>query len=177
MPTTDYREIPLTNGQVAKVSSHRYEELSRYKWYARWCKYTRGYRALRNDYSGGKQTTILMHREVLGLKYGDKRQADHINHDTLDNTDENLRITDHHGQSGNKFKYRNNTSGFRGVSKHGKKWQAAIHTPSGHIYLGARDTAEAAYMELYVPAALKYFGEFAHITPIESKAQTSLSES
>ena len=29
-----YREIQLTQGQVALVSAHRFQELSAYKWYA-----------------------------------------------------------------------------------------------------------------------------------------------
>lgn len=159
-----YREIPLTQGQVARVSPHRYEELAQFKWYARWCPCSKSFRAMRNVTVGTKrQETVLMHRQILGLAKGDPRSGDHINHDTLDNTDGNLRTADHHGQSGNKRRAQNNTSGFKGITKHGKKWQAAINTPRGHIYLGVRDTAEAAYRELYVPAAREYFGEFAFV--------------
>jgi hypothetical protein len=33
-----------------------------------------------------------MHRQLLGLCRGDKHEGDHINHDTLDNQLENLRV-------------------------------------------------------------------------------------
>jgi hypothetical protein len=35
---------------------------------------------------------ISLHREILGLKHGDKRRGDHINGDTFDNHRSNLRI-------------------------------------------------------------------------------------
>ncbi len=164
-----YREIPLTQGQVAKVSPNRYDELMQYSWRAWWNKNTRSFYAMRHKSTVRSEPgTIYMHRQILGLEKGDKRQGDHENHDTLDNTDGNLRVSDSHGQQGNKRLRRDSTSGFKGVSRHGKKWKASIGSPSGRVHLGVRDTAEAAYLELYVPAALKYFGQFAH-NPIEAR--------
>src|ERR1035437_5666546 len=78
-PITEYRTIPLTQGQVALVSLHRYDELSRYKWHARWSKRTKSYYAKRNSRIGGKHITILMHRSILGLEFGDVRLGDHAN--------------------------------------------------------------------------------------------------
>lgn len=177
-----YREIPLTQGQVAKVSPHRYDELSQWKWRAWWNKNTRSFYAIRHSgMVNGQTSTVYMHRQILGLEKGDKREGDHENHDTLDYTDGNLRISDRHGQQGNKRRRLDNTSGFKGVSRHGKKWKASIGTPLGRKHLGVRDTPEAAYYQLYVPAARKQFGEFAHVgnhgnptSPIEALPVTEL---
>jgi hypothetical protein len=49
-----------------------------------------------------------MHRFLLGLDKKDKRQADHINRNTLDNRKENLRIVSQRKNQQNK----NNTSKF-----------------------------------------------------------------
>ena len=43
------------------------------------------------------------------------------------------------------------------------KWQAYITFEKKRQYLGCRNTAREAFFELYVPAALKYFGEFARL--------------
>lgn len=42
-------------------------------------------------------------------------------------------------------------------------WKAQIVVDRKTIYLGTRKTAELAYNELYVSAALKYHGEFARL--------------
>lgn len=42
------------------------------------------------------------------------------------------------------------------------KWHAGQYG-KGSIFLGSRPTAEQAYRELYVPAAIKYFREFARL--------------
>lgn len=40
----------------------------------------------------GKRIVEQMHRRILGLLFGDRRHGDHINHQTLDNQPDNLRI-------------------------------------------------------------------------------------
>src|SRR5208337_4769038 len=91
-PETSYRLIPLTQGQFAKVSPHRFEELSRFKWCSHWNPHTESFYAKRSVVINGKQNTMFMHRVILGLSYDDPRRGDHRNQDTLDNQDENLRI-------------------------------------------------------------------------------------
>ena len=46
----------------------------------------------RTDRSSGKARCVYLHRQIVGLEYGDRRQADHINRDRLDNRRSNLRI-------------------------------------------------------------------------------------
>jgi hypothetical protein len=82
--------IELTQGQVALVSDHRFEELNQYKWHAWWSEQTQSYYARRNvKLPDGSVRVIGMHRQIMGDPTG--KIVDHINHDTLNNTDENLR--------------------------------------------------------------------------------------
>jgi len=136
--------IELTQGQYALVSKKDYERISKYRWYAIWDKGTQSYYAVRND----KQRTIHMAREILGLKRGDKRQGDHINHDTLDNRRCNVRIVTRSENQHN----RKNTKGY---SKHGDKYQAGIKLHGEFIYLGRFDTLDAAH-QAYLDAKVVY---------------------
>jgi hypothetical protein len=108
-----------------------------------------------------------MHRQILGLEKDDPRQGDHKEpRNTLDNRRKNLRIAPSQSENNyNQRKHSNNTSGYKGVTYHiqTKAWMAQIQVNGKYIYLGYRDTAEAAWRELYVPAALKYHGEFARV--------------
>lgn len=159
-----YLEIPLTQGKVALVSARHYEELSKHKWRAQWTQHSKGFYAVRSErLPDGKRVSQLMHRQILGLPYGDKRQGDHINHDTLNNRDENLRIATHAENQHNRGKTSNNTSGFKGVSRNGKGWEARIWANGKHLCLGTRDTPQQA-SELYCTAATKFHGKFARVT-------------
>jgi len=88
-----------------------------------------------------------MHREILGLEYGDKRQCDHREPtQTLNNQRSNLRISTRAENNRNRGKHRNNTSGFKGVSyyKAGGTWQAQITVDYKKIHLGTRSTPQEA---------------------------------
>jgi len=89
---TSYCEIPLTKGQVAIIDSIDFEAVSRFKWCSMWNQYTHSFYAYRWVLRDGKGTTQYMHRFLMELAHGDKRQVDHFNHDTLDNRRSNLRI-------------------------------------------------------------------------------------
>jgi hypothetical protein len=162
-PLKEYCLIPLTQGQFAKVSQHRLEELRQWEWFAKWDATTRSFYAVRRVRLAEGWRQVSMHRQLLGLERGDKRQGDHKNHDTLDNTDGNLRISTPSQQIQNSQRRRSNKSGFKGVhlNKCNQMYLARIKLNGRQIYLGQRSTAEAAYRELYVPAALKHYGDFA----------------
>ena len=162
-PATLYAEIELTQNQVAKVSFWRFEELNRFPWSARWSKRTRSYYALRSGKTAeGYRYTVLMHRQILGLGYGDPRQGDHKNHDTLDNTDDNLQVASPAENSYNRRKHCTSNNPYKGVSFHKAtgKWQAQIQVHGKKIFLGIFETAELAYAA-YCKAAEQYFGAFA----------------
>jgi hypothetical protein len=163
-PQTDYRTIPLTHGQFTIVDAANYERLNQYKWYAHYDPQTQRYYAARSSMSeNGKRHNIWMHREVLGLSYGDPRKGDHKeNANTLDNRQSNLRITDHIGNQHNASRNKANTSGFKGVWYYPptNKWRSAICNSGTRIYLGYFSTPELAHAA-YCAAAKEYHGEFA----------------
>lgn len=88
--------ILLTQCQFALVDPADYDELIKLRWCASWQPDVRSFYAYCNSIK------TAMHRYILGLKFGDKRQGDHINHDTLDNRRENLRIVTNRQNSNNR---------------------------------------------------------------------------
>jgi hypothetical protein len=155
--------IPLTQGQFAKVSPHRFEELNKLKWFAWWSECTKSFYAVRNIHlSKGKQTNVKMHRVILGLKRGDCKEGDHRNHDTLDNRDGNLRVATRAQNIYNRRMQKSNTSGYQGVTYHAKtgKWMARVGVGNERKYLGLFRNAEDANTVCRL-ASKKYHGEFA----------------
>lgn len=94
----------------------------------------------------GKRTSVLLHRVVLGLT-DPKIFADHINHDTLNNTKDNLRAVSGRENSHNRVINSNNKSGFKGVSWYEEtgKWVAKIRHRGKVRYLGIFDTPQEAH--------------------------------
>ena len=154
-PNPSYREIPLTQGQVAKVSAHRYEYLSQFTWYA-FCAKGKWY-ATRITTVNGKHKTILMHREILGL-LDSRIWSDHINGDGLDNRDENIRPASASQNMINRF-----SSDARGIRKRGDRWEARIRLEHTSISLGLFDSAHDARIAYAVAARLLH-GEFRHFS-------------
>ena len=87
-------------------------------------------------------------------------QIDHEDTVKDHNWIDNLRPATNAQNCANGSRRRNNTSGFKGVSRSGGKWKAQIGK-GGNIYLGLYDTPEAAHAA-YVEHARKLFGEFAN---------------
>jgi len=162
-PEPSYRTIQLTQGQVALVSAHRFEELNAFKWFAAWRNSTKSFYAMRHDrLSSGKSVLLSMHREILGLGFGDKRRGDHENHKTLDNRDGNLRIATPSQSNCNRGIYANNVSGFKGVWWHKKNkiWRAGIRLNGKSVHLGCFASPEIAHA-VYCEAAKRLHGAFA----------------
>ena len=164
-PSPLYREIPLSQGQVAIVDACNFERLSAHPWHAIWNDHTRSYYAVRKApmVKGVPGETIYMHREILGLSRGDRRHGEHRKSgQTLINTRKNLRIaTPAQNIMNSRWNSRNKT-GFRGVSFHTKKgmYMAQITANSIHYWLGFHATPQLA-SAAYKAAAKKYHGEFA----------------
>ncbi len=87
-----------------------------------------------------------------------KNMIDHINGNKDDNRIINLREATHSQNMANTKSY--SSSGYKGVSKSGKKWRAQITIDNKPIYIGTYDTKEEAH-EAYKQAALKHHKEFA----------------
>lgn len=152
--------ITAAKGEEIIVDDEDFERLSKFKWRL----IGKGY-AARSVYSRGSEverTNEYMHREILGLRKGDKILADHINGNTLDNRRANLRICSDAENSRNRKIASHNRCGFKGVfwDPRRSKWTAYIRTAGRLTYLGLFITAELAH-QAYVEAAKQQHGAFA----------------
>jgi hypothetical protein len=76
----------LTKKQIAIIDTDELCKLLPYKWYARYCRFTRSYYANSSCYDNKK---VIMHRLIMNTEK--HMQVDHINHNTLDNRKINLK--------------------------------------------------------------------------------------
>jgi hypothetical protein len=137
------RSIPLTQGMLAIVDEEDYESLMKFLWQAVFKKGESTYYATRRN---GKALQS-MHRQIMGLKTGDKGMIDHVNRNGLDNRKSNLRITKNPLNSYNKKHMSNNKSGYRGVcwSKPHNQWVARVGFHGKSIFCGRfKDLISAA---------------------------------
>lgn len=169
------KEIKLTRGLFALVDDSDYEWLNQCKWYAN--KIDQTFYACRGVNSSGNRSTILMHRLILGLKPGDKRQSDHINQNGLDNQRTNLRSASASQNQANRRFRKDNHSGYRGVrwDKQKQCWRADITFHSKSMCLGLFKNRQEAAMA-YDLKAKEFFGEFANLNFPISNAKTALKD-
>jgi len=165
--TDDTRLIPLSRGLFAKVNAYDYEYLSQWKWFAQRNSHTQSFYAYRHTTvaEGKNRAKVSMARLILGLNFGDKRQAEHENRNTLDNRRANLRIATTSQNQGNRRTPCTNTSGLKGASAHRQNgkivgYKSQIVFQGVHMYLGLHPTPQLAH-EAYCKKALELHGEFA----------------
>jgi hypothetical protein len=147
-----------------KVDNNDYERLMKYKW---------GWHGNKKIYISRKnhQGTIIMHREIVGLKKGDKLTVDHINGDTLDNRKVNLRICSYSENNANTPKQKNGKlSKYKGVTKQKNRYRAEIRKNNVHYYLGSFIEEHDAAIS-YNNKATELFGKFARINLIEERGK------
>lgn len=155
------KELQLTRGMVAIVDDEDYEPLSAYRWHAK----TSGSNPSK-DYAcrstgGPRGPRILMHRAIIGAPVG--MDVDHINGDSLDNRRANLRLATRSQNLQNRPRQRNNSSGYKGVSRYRTgQWMACITVDGARKYLGYHPTPELAHAA-YCAAAAELHGEFARL--------------
>lgn len=157
--------ISLTQSQVALVDDSNFEFLSRWKWHA-W-KGSGGFYALRqvpHPRLAHRQLAIRMHVVVLEIAGHNMcgKIPDHRNGNTLDNQLHNLRPSTTTTNPRNCRKYKNNTSGYKGVTydKATRKWRAQINVDGRRTSLGYFDSPEEAAV-VYDQSAQVHYGEFA----------------
>lgn len=108
------------------------------------------------------QKMYYSHRLAWAMTYGHwPLDIDHIDLDKSNNRISNLREAPTRGHnSANTTLRSDNTTGYKGVCRHRKKWEARIGVGGKYKYIGTFATPEEAH-EAYCAAAQKYFGEFA----------------
>lgn len=159
-PDSSYRTIPLDKGCVAIVSNRDYHWLNQWSWFAMEMR-SGSFYAARSTWDGTHVIRVLMHREILGLKYRDGKLGDHHNLDTLDNRRNNLRVATHRDNILNTPLRADNTSGCKGVYFYPErnKWYVRISVGGRVVSLGYfvnKTDAIAARLG----AAKKHYGEF-----------------
>ena len=102
---------PSNRGKFfATVDAELYDELNKYHWSIS----KNGY-AQRRVKIGDKVSTILMHRQIMELSFGDSIYVDHKNGNRLDNRKSNLRICSRTENNHNMRISKRNKSGAKGV--------------------------------------------------------------
>jgi hypothetical protein len=101
-------------------------------------------------------------RMVIAQFLTGKKDIDHADRNMLNNQRSNLREIGRSGQQQNRNGFKNNTSGYKGVSFHRGKWQARIRIGGTLIYLGRFDTIELG-AKAYDKAAFQAWGDNASL--------------
>jgi hypothetical protein len=105
----------------------------------------------------GKSHDVKLHRFIMEAPPGmlvDHRDGNHLNCHR-----ENLRICTTAQNSRNVPKLKNNTTGYRGVSKKNNKYRAVITFNGKYMHIGYFETPEEAAAE-YEKKARELFGEY-----------------
>jgi hypothetical protein len=151
--------IKLNRNSQAKVDDKNYEWLNQWEWKLD----GQGY-AVRLVWQNNTCVRIAMHRIINHTQKG--MVTDHINHDRLDNREDNLRSCTWQQNCQHRAISKVNKSGIKGVywNKNLKKWHARIGTTIEGVYkqkhlgfFSSKNLAAKAYKE----AAEIYYGEFA----------------
>lgn len=163
-------EIKLTghSGLSTLVDEKDYEtlRLGSYKWRPHFGRST----VYARTHNGAK--TMFLHRLIMGLTEAPRSVlVDHKDHNGLNNSRTNLRVTDNSNNQRNSRKRLSakRTSAYKGVSKRSDNksnpWQARIKLPDKIKHLGYyRTEIEAA--TAYNKAAISIFGPMAYLNQL-----------
>jgi len=134
---------------VTTISTSDLQCVARFpnSWCAKWDEGTRSFYCQgKYRLPSGERRTVRLHRWILEAP--DNAEVDHIDHNTLDNCRQNLRIlTRQQNQQNLKGANKNNmSSGIRGVSwiSSKKKWRACVQLNGKKRHIGYFDNVLAA---------------------------------
>ena len=148
----DLSIIYTNKNEEIRVSTQDLPMLLKYTWLLNnyGYVYTRSY----------ERKSIMIHRLILGVT-NPKIEIDHIDRNPLNNTRNNLRITDRVTNCRNTRVHKDTKSGFRGVSwrKDTKKWSVHIKVNYKKISLGCYTNLEEAIARR-IEAEKEYWGEY-----------------
>ena len=147
------KKIKLTKGRFALVDDDDFEYLNQSNW-----------NAVHNPNEDTFRVvgTITMSRIIM--KCPADFVVDHINHDTLNNCKDNLRIVTRSQNMMNQTPQKNTSSKFKGVywSYKSNKWITQIFFKGKHIHLGCFDD-EVLASRVYNVMAKYLFGKYARL--------------
>lgn len=151
------KEIQLSQGKVALVNDEDFEWLNQWKW----CAAKRGQTFYATRLAPGRKGAIHMHQLLVG---NGTQRVDHKDGNGLNNQRLNLRPATHQQNMFNQRTYKNNTSGYKGVTwqKDCGKWRAQIGMDGKKQYLGLFTNPEDAACA-YDAKASELFGKFARL--------------
>ena len=151
--------ITTRKGEEILVDQDDFDRYSKYTWFIN----SNGYAQRNEPRCNGRRNMPNMHREVLGLRYGDGSIVDHVNGNKLDNRKENLRICTASENTINTGLSTRNKTGYKGVSfcKRAKKFRAQISIDGKVKSLGYYDNPVDAHAS-YRQVAELIHGEFAN---------------
>ena len=122
-------------------------------WYATWSKNVQSFYVYGNTLgSRGKRKGLVFHRWIM--RCPNHLEVDHFNHDTLNNTRENIRNVTKSVNLRNRREgalRKSNTSGYKGVSFHksSKRWRVQKMIDGKNRYFGSfLDLAQAVQVSL-----------------------------
>lgn len=164
------KEVRLTQGQVALVDDADYERVIALRWYAHRSHGRGTWYAVRWE-GQPKRVHVGMHRFILGVT--NEKQVDHRDGNGLNNQRYNLRIATKAQNRYNRGPQRDNTSGYKGVTRNSSgRWVAQIKKHR-RLYRGGTfdDPADAA--RAYDRLARELHGEFAWPNFPEERSEAS----
>lgn len=150
------KKIKLTQNKYALVDDSDFENLNKFKWSA--TQPVNVFYAVRRV---GKKL-VYMHRVIN--KTPINLSTDHIDGNGLNNQRINLRVCSQAQNCHNGPRYKNNSSGYKGVCWHkdAKKWMAYIRNGGKLLNLGLF-TSKLKAFKAYCEASIKYHKEFSRI--------------
>ena len=147
----------------AIVDDDLYDYLNQWKWHC-----TSQGSAMRSEMRNGIQHGILMHRVIMNAEEGE--EVDHINHNTLDNRRENLRICSkqENKQNRRKLNEKQASSIFKGVSINPQNYyyEVSISVNGKKKFIGYF-ISEIAAANAYNFYAKKYYKDFACLNDVK----------
>ena len=150
----------LLNGDKVRVDESDFAFLNQWTWGCHTTLDGLKYASRRERRENGKSRRVYLHRLLMGLEPGDKREVDHVNHNTLDNRRLNLRVVTGAQNRYNRRSMGKNKSGFKGVHKNHNRWAAEIRINGKAKFLGNFVNPEDAH-RVYREAVILHHGEYA----------------
>ena len=156
------KKIPIhnrtTKNLFALVDDEDFERVNQFRWWL----VGRGYAAT-HAYVGNKRVVQYLHRLILNP--GPGLEIDHRNRNRLDCRKQNIRACTHKQNLQYRRKFKNNSSGYKGVYRRDGVWVACASVNGRSVFLGGFSTPEEAARK-YNEEALRSYGEFADLNEV-----------